>query len=138
MQVATAIRGAIIQAKMSVVPVRRGYWGNKIGKPHTVPTKVGSPALPSPLTVISLSPDALTPIRAHARDSVWHVKDAFLTRVQEGAPCVTSGKANASLHRAALCRGPSTCQRFIDQGPDAFWSLLCAMTPVSSLHGTCR
>ena len=42
-QVATAIRGAIIQAKMSVVPVRRGYWGNKIGKPHTVPTKVCCP-----------------------------------------------------------------------------------------------
>ena len=39
-QVATAIRGAIILAKMSVVPVRRGYWGNKIGAPHTVPTKV--------------------------------------------------------------------------------------------------
>ncbi len=39
-QVATAIRGAIITAKMSVVPVRRGYWGNKIGKVHTVPTKV--------------------------------------------------------------------------------------------------
>jgi small subunit ribosomal protein S2e len=37
--VATAIRGAIIQAKMSVVPVRRGYWGNKIGKVHTVPIK---------------------------------------------------------------------------------------------------
>lgn len=31
-QVATAIRGAIIQAKMSVIPIRRGYWGNKIGK----------------------------------------------------------------------------------------------------------
>ncbi len=40
MQVATAIRGAIIQAKMTCIPVRRGYWGNKIGKPHTVPTKV--------------------------------------------------------------------------------------------------
>ena len=39
-QVATAIRGAIILAKMSVVPVRRGYWGNKIGAVHTVPTKV--------------------------------------------------------------------------------------------------
>ncbi len=39
-QVATAIRGAIIQAKMSLVPVRRGYWGNKIGKVHTVPIKV--------------------------------------------------------------------------------------------------
>jgi small subunit ribosomal protein S2e len=39
-EVATAIRGAIILAKMSVIPVRRGYWGNKIGKVHTVPTKV--------------------------------------------------------------------------------------------------
>ncbi|KAJ0973604.1 hypothetical protein J5N97_015569 [Dioscorea zingiberensis] len=39
-EVATAIRGAIILAKLSVVPVRRGYWGNKIGLPHTVPCKV--------------------------------------------------------------------------------------------------
>jgi len=39
-EVATAIRGAIIAAKMAIVPVRRGYWGNKIGPPHTVPTKV--------------------------------------------------------------------------------------------------
>merc|ERR1712168_4644 len=46
-EVATAIRGAIILAKLSIVPVRRGYGGNKIGKPHTVPCKVtgkcGSP-----------------------------------------------------------------------------------------------
>merc|ERR1711945_42057 len=39
-EVATAIRGAIILAKLSVVPIRRGYWGNKIGEPHTVPGKV--------------------------------------------------------------------------------------------------
>lgn len=39
-EVATAIRGAIIDAKLAVVPVRRGYWGNMIGAPHTVPTKV--------------------------------------------------------------------------------------------------
>jgi len=39
-EVATAIRGAIILAKLSIVPVRRGFWGNKIGKPHTVPCKV--------------------------------------------------------------------------------------------------
>ncbi|GAU87781.1 hypothetical protein RvY_00579 [Ramazzottius varieornatus] len=39
-EVATAIRGAIILAKLAIVPVRRGYWGNKIGKPHTVPCKV--------------------------------------------------------------------------------------------------
>ncbi|KAL4447510.1 hypothetical protein ABPG75_004729 [Micractinium tetrahymenae] len=38
-EVATAIRGAIILAKLSLVPVRRGYWGNKIGAVHTVPTK---------------------------------------------------------------------------------------------------
>jgi small subunit ribosomal protein S2e len=39
-EVATAIRGAIIMAKLTVIPVRRGYWGNRIGLPHTVPTKV--------------------------------------------------------------------------------------------------
>jgi len=39
-EVATAIRGSIIAAKLAVVPVRRGYWGNKIGAPHTVPTKM--------------------------------------------------------------------------------------------------
>merc|ERR1712112_310691 len=39
-EVATAIRGAIILAKLSIVPVRRGSWGNKIGRPHTVPCKV--------------------------------------------------------------------------------------------------
>nr|XP_045252677.1 40S ribosomal protein S2-like [Macaca fascicularis] len=39
-EVATAIRGAIILAKLSIVPMRRGCWGNKIGKSHTVPCKV--------------------------------------------------------------------------------------------------
>lgn len=39
-EVATAIRGAIISAKLSIVPVRRGYWGSHIAEPHTVPCKV--------------------------------------------------------------------------------------------------
>ncbi|KZT10614.1 uncharacterized protein LAESUDRAFT_747311 [Laetiporus sulphureus 93-53] len=39
-EVATAIRGAIVLAKLSVVPVRRGYWGAALGEPHTVPSKV--------------------------------------------------------------------------------------------------
>merc|ERR1712194_724746 len=39
-EVATAIRGAVISAKLALIPVRRGYWGNKIGQPHTVPMKV--------------------------------------------------------------------------------------------------
>merc|ERR1719453_1219815 len=38
-EVATAIRGAIISSKLNIVPVRRGYWGNKLGSPHTVPCK---------------------------------------------------------------------------------------------------
>merc|ERR1712130_169268 len=39
-EVATAIRGGIIAAKMNLIPLRRGYWGNRIGFPHTVPMKV--------------------------------------------------------------------------------------------------
>merc|ERR1711879_763081 len=39
-EVALAIRGGIIAAKLSVVPIRKGYWGNKIGAPHTIPSKV--------------------------------------------------------------------------------------------------
>merc|ERR1712146_650753 len=39
-EVATAIRGGINCAKCSVVPIRRGYWGGKIGLPHTVPIKL--------------------------------------------------------------------------------------------------
>merc|ERR1711916_98391 len=39
-EVANAIRGAIIAAKLAVIPVRRGYWGNRFGAVHTVPTKV--------------------------------------------------------------------------------------------------
>jgi small subunit ribosomal protein S2e len=39
-EVATAIRGAIVLAKLSIIPVRRGYWGTILGDPHTVPAKV--------------------------------------------------------------------------------------------------
>ena len=38
-EVATAIRAAIIIAKLSVIPVRRGYWGANLGTPHSLPTK---------------------------------------------------------------------------------------------------
>jgi len=39
-EVATAIRGAVIHAKLQLIPVRRGYWGNRLGQPHTVPMKL--------------------------------------------------------------------------------------------------
>lgn len=39
-EVANAIRGAIADAKINVVPIRLGYWGNRVGGPHTVPSKL--------------------------------------------------------------------------------------------------
>jgi len=39
-EVTLAIRGAIIAAKLAVIPIRRGYWGSRFGAPHTVPCKV--------------------------------------------------------------------------------------------------
>jgi small subunit ribosomal protein S2e len=40
-EVAGAIRGAIIDAKLNTVPIKRGWWAtNKFGAPHTVPCKV--------------------------------------------------------------------------------------------------
>jgi len=41
-EVATAIRGAIINAKLNMVPVRRGYWGASIGQVHTIPVKLSA------------------------------------------------------------------------------------------------
>jgi len=40
-EVAGAIRGAIIDAKLNVVPIRRGFWSTqRFGAPHTVPCKL--------------------------------------------------------------------------------------------------
>ena len=40
-EVAGAIRGAMIDAKLNVIPVRRGHWSvNKFGDVHTVPCKL--------------------------------------------------------------------------------------------------
>jgi len=30
----------LIDAKLNIFPIRRGFWGNRFGAPHTVPTKV--------------------------------------------------------------------------------------------------
>ena len=39
-EVQIAMKGAVIAAKLNVIPVRRGYWGGKIGAPHTLATKI--------------------------------------------------------------------------------------------------
>jgi small subunit ribosomal protein S2e len=39
-EVHVAMKGAVIAAKLNIVPVSRGYWGGKIGLPHTLATKI--------------------------------------------------------------------------------------------------
>merc|ERR1712167_360299 len=36
----TSIKGAIMHAKINLIPVRRGYWGSRLGSPHTVAMKI--------------------------------------------------------------------------------------------------
>jgi len=39
-EVAHAITGGLMAAKINLIPIRRGYWGSRLGLPHTVPMKV--------------------------------------------------------------------------------------------------
>jgi len=39
-EVQVAIKGAMAVARLNLIPIRFGYWGNKIGKPETVPFKI--------------------------------------------------------------------------------------------------
>merc|ERR1711998_346826 len=39
-EVQIAIKGALVDAKINLIPVRRGYWGSRIGGVHTIPVKV--------------------------------------------------------------------------------------------------
>nr|CCA16359.1 40S ribosomal protein S2 putative [Albugo laibachii Nc14] len=96
-EVATAIRGAIILAKISLVPVRRGYWGRMVGIPHTVPNKVtgkcgsvrvrlipaprgtGLCAAPAPKKLLGMAgiEDCYTSARGHTRTLGNFVKATF-------------------------------------------------------------
>ena len=46
-EVAHSIQGSMILAKLNMVPVRRGYWGGKIGAPTPSPPKSRASAAPS-------------------------------------------------------------------------------------------
>eukprot|EP01083_Nonionella_stella_P153269 492203_1 len=96
-EVATAIRGAIINAKMNMVPIRRGYWGKMSGAPHTVPNKLcgkcgsvrvrlipaprgtGLVAAPATKKILSLAglDDCYTSARGHTRTIGNFVKACF-------------------------------------------------------------
>lgn len=38
-EVPSAIKASILIAKISVIPIRRGYWGSNLGEPHSLVTK---------------------------------------------------------------------------------------------------
>ncbi|CAL6018983.1 Ribosomal_protein S5 [Hexamita inflata] len=38
-EVAIAVKKAVAQAKMNLIPIRLGFWGGKLGQPHTIAQK---------------------------------------------------------------------------------------------------
>merc|ERR1712099_68785 len=96
-EVANAIRGAILSAKLSLVRVQMGYWGSRLGRPHTVPMKVtgkcgsvrvrlipaprgtGLVAAPVPKKLLGMAgvEDCYTSARGHTRTLGNFVKAVF-------------------------------------------------------------
>lgn len=96
-EVANAIKGAMTLAKLSIVPVRRGYWGLRVGAPHTVPIKLtghcgsvrvrlipaprgtGLVAAPATKKMLSLAgiEDVYTSTRGHSRTMGNFIKASF-------------------------------------------------------------
>ncbi|KAK7805581.1 hypothetical protein U0070_025906 [Myodes glareolus] len=78
-EVTTAIPGAIILAKLSIVPVRRGYWGNKIGKPHTIPGKVTARDCTATLgNFVKATFDAISKTYSYLTPDLW--KETVFTK----------------------------------------------------------
>lgn len=97
-EVANSIKAAITLAKLSIVAVRRGYWGGaRVGKPHTVPNKltghcgsvrvrlipaprgtglVAAPATKRMLTLAGIK-DVYTSTRGHSRTMGNFIKAAY-------------------------------------------------------------
>lgn len=97
-EVANAIKSAMTLAKLSVVPIRRGYWGGaRVGAPHTVPNKltghcgsvrvrlipaprgtglVAAPATKRMLTLAGIR-DVYTSTRGHSRTMGNFIKAVF-------------------------------------------------------------
>jgi len=96
-EVASAISGALMAAKINIVPIRRGYWGSTSGLPHTVPMKVtgqcgsvrvrlipaprgtGLVAAPVPKKLLSMAgvDDVYTSTTGHSRTLGNFVKAVF-------------------------------------------------------------
>jgi small subunit ribosomal protein S2e len=96
-EVQFAIKGAIADAKINLIPVRRGYWGEKLGQPQTINCKVtgksgsvsvklipaprGSGIVGAPITkkilVLSGIKDCFTSARGHTKTGENFLKATF-------------------------------------------------------------
>lgn len=99
-EVATAIRAAIVIAKLSVIPVRRGYWGTNLGEPHSLPTKE-SGKCGSVSVRVCLSPFSSTVPVIHVRG------DDMLTMAFKVDPCSSRYRSRCVPLREAP---PPTCR----------------------------
>lgn len=89
-EVATAIRGAIVAAKLSIIPVRKGYWGNKLGGTHTVATKTSGKSgsvmirlIPAPRGTGIVASPAVRSLLQFAGIEDCHTNSAGSTRTTE-------------------------------------------------------
>lgn len=92
-EVATAIRGAIINAKLNIIPVRRGYWGSHIAEPHTVPCKVSGKAASVMCRLI--------PARALCPPDPW-LSGRQLTHAARGTGIVAAPASKRMLQMAGI------------------------------------
>merc|ERR1711939_243222 len=78
-EVASAIKAAIVIAKLSIIPIRRGYWGSNLGQPHSLPCKVtvASPAVKKLLQLAGVE-DVYTQSNGSTRTTENTLKATFV------------------------------------------------------------
>jgi len=108
-EVQNAMKGAIIAAKLCLVPVRRGYWGNKIGTPHTIPTKITGKCGSVRIRLIP-APRGTGVVGAPATRKILHFAGV--------ADCFSQSKGNTD-----------TMENFLRAVFDALYKTYCYLTP---------
>jgi len=108
-EVQNAMKGAIIAAKLMLVPVRRGYWGNKIGTPHTIPTKITGKCGSVRIRLIP-APRGTGVVGAPATRKILHFAGV--------ADCFSQSKGNTD-----------TMENFLRAVFDALYKTYCYLTP---------
>nr|XP_045005067.1 40S ribosomal protein S2-like [Jaculus jaculus] len=100
-EVATAIRGAIILAKLSIVPVRRGYWGNKIRKSPIKGTGIVSAPVPKKLLLMAGIDDCCTSARG-CTATLGNIAKATFDAISKTYSSLTPDLRKETVHQVSL------------------------------------